>query len=646
MIKKHNEVDPAPEWMSEEALHTLGKGYLLTGETPKDMWLRAAKCAHKRHVKMGWKEDFNLEEELFHLMYMGWLGLASPVASNMGTNRGKPVSCYSINVDDSISSIYSHKKELARLSQEGGGVGVYLGNLRPSGAKISRGGTSTGLLPWAVEYDVTARTVNQGGVRRGSIALYVPIDHPDLKELLLAKDHSQGDPRLFLDSNLAVTITDEWMESMISGDQAKFEIFSEVIRTRMKCGSPYILFTDTVNRLSPECYKRRGLDVQMSNLCSEIMLHTDENHSFVCVLSSLNLSKYDEWVGWRSPSGKSVPELAIWLLEAVVEEFIVKSDGEVGMGRAVRFAKKSRALGLGTMGLHSLYQKRMMPFQSEEARALNIEAHSFVQKQAEKASRELAEMYGEPLWCEGHGIRHTHLTAIAPTKTNSVISGVFSQGIEPVYMNAFVAVQAKGDYIRKNPELEKLFDRKGVNDTSKVWASIVQNRGSVQHLDFLSPEEKEVFKTAFEIEQKEIIKQTSDITKIIDQGISTNIFGTKDVTAKYLLELHILAWKLGNKSLYYYKSESHMVRDEGSKAYIITKDNCPYCKKLKEELKIEYTEVPYKEAKRRGYLREDWNTVPQLWIDGQFIGGYSEYIHSRGGSTEESTEGECVACEG
>jgi len=255
-------------------------------------------------------------------------------------------------------------------------------------------------------------------------------------------------------------------------------------------------------------------------------------------------------------------------------------------------------------------------------------------------------MYGEPLWCEGHGIRHTHLTAIAPTKTNSVISGVFSQGIEPVYMNAFVAVQAKGDYIRKNPELEKLFDRKGVNDTSKVWASIVQNRGSVQHLDFLSPEEKEVFKTAFEIEQKEIIKQTSDITKIIDQGISTNIFGTKDVTAKYLLELHILAWKLGNKSLYYYKSESHMVRDEGSKAYIITKDNCPYCKKLKEELKIEYTEVPYKEAKRRGYLREDWNTVPQLWIDGQFIGGYSEYIHSRGGSTEESTEGECVACEG
>lgn len=644
MLKKHNEVDPAPSWMSEEALHTLSKGYLLMGETPKDMWLRAAETAHKRHVKMGWKEDFDLKGELFHLLYKGWLGLASPVASNMGTNRGKPVSCYSINVDDSISSIYSHKKELARLSQEGGGVGVYLGNLRPSGAKISRGGESTGLLPWAIEYDVTARTVNQGGVRRGSIALYVPIDHPDLKELLLAKDQSSGDPRRFIDSNLAVTIPDKWMESMLAGDTDKFELFSEVIRTRMKCGSPYILFTDNVNRRNPECYKRRGLDVVMSNLCSEIMLHTDENHSFVCVLSSLNLSKYDEWVEWRSPSGRSVPELAIWLLEAVVEEFIQKAEGECGMGRAVRFAKKSRALGLGTMGLHSLYQKRMLPFASPEARALNIECHSFVQEQAKKASRELATLYGEPQWCEGHGIRHTHLTAIAPTKTNSVISGVFSQGIEPVYMNAFVAVQAKGDYIRKNPELEKLFARKGVTDTSKIWASIVQNRGSVQHLNFLSSEEKEVFKTAFELEQKEIVKQTSDISGIIDQGISTNLFGSKDITAKYLLELHILAWKLGNKSLYYYKSESHMVRQGGSAAVIITKDDCPYCQKLKEEIHIPYTEVSHEEAERRGFLREGFETVPQLWIDGEFIGGYSEYVSSRGGSTEESSEGECLAC--
>lgn len=633
---------PVPEWMSEEAQHTLSEGYLLPGETPRDMWRRVAKAVHQRMVKMGWKGDFNLEEELFEVMYKGWLGLASPVASNMGTNRGKPISCYSVEVGDSILSIYSHKKEVSRMSQEGGGVGVYLSNLRHRGSPISRGGASTGVLPWAIEYDVTARTVNQGGVRRGSFAFYLRVDHPDLKELLLAKDHSQGDPRSFIDSNIAVVIPDDWMESMLAGDEDKFNLFSEIISTRLKSGSPYLLFIDNVNNQRPQCYKDRGLLVKTSNLCSEITLFTDEDHSFVCVLSSLNLSRYDEWKNWVSPSGRSLPELAVWLLDAVVEEFIVKARGEGGMGRAVRFAEKSRALGLGTMGLHLLYQKRGFPFASDEARALNIECHKLIQEQSLKASQELAKLFGEPEWCEGHGIRHTHRTAIAPTKTNSVISGAFSQGIEPIHANVFVAVQAKGDYLRKNPVLQEVLASRGM-DITRVWNEIIANKGSIQSLPYFSEEEKQLFLTAREIDQKEIVRQAADRQPYVDQAQSVNLWVPNDADPLYLLDLHICAWKWGLNSLYYLKSESPLVSNKASSGYIITKENCPWCEKLKEEVTFEYIEIDLQEAKKRGYWNEEWKTVPQLWIDGVHIGGYDDFVRMEKGDFPQLAE--CQSCE-
>lgn len=787
----------APKWMTEEALHTLSSGYLVPGETPKDMIMRLASTASKIN------QDPTLEEDLKYCLWEGWIGPASPILSNLGTNRGLPISCFSIHISDSVASIYSHLKEAAQLSKNGGGVGVYYGDIRPAGAPFSSGGTSIGVVPWAQQYDLCSRIVSQGGVRRGSFANYLPISHPDVPELLRAKDHSKGDPRKFLDGNVALTISDDWVESMISGDRDKQELFSEVLKTRLMTGSPYLIFIDNANRQNPDCYLERGLSVKTSNLCftgdtlavlesgetvtleelakdssakyhvacsdvehdyfadrdvrsnveggsfatafrtrsgkivkiyledggsfrctpdhllatqsgqwreaqaslgdvlytqdgkgvrvikvedagfeenlyclnvdiyhnffikvsdtaniavrncSEIFLHTDEHHSFVCVLSSLNLSKYDEYKDWVSPiSGRTVPQIGIHFLEAVVSEFIRKAKDKVGMGRSVRFAEKSRALGLGVMGLHTLYQKRGIPFESPEARALNIEAHQWIRSEAEIASRELAETFGEPEWCKGSGMRHSHLLAIAPTRTNSVISGAFSQGIEPIDSNFFVAKQAKGTYVRKNPVLEQLFCERKVGP--EVWDQIKENKGSVQNLDCLTDHEKEVFKTAREINQFELIKQAADRQPFVCQGQSLNLFVDPEADAAYLMRLHLSAWKMGLKSLYYLKSSSLLTKKsapaatEGSlENLMITKDGCPWCVKLKDELKkdgVSFKEVAIEDAKNSGLWKSDWRTVPQLRLKGAWVGGYTDYIDFK--SPEEEVQyGECLACE-
>jgi ribonucleoside-diphosphate reductase alpha chain len=636
----------SPTWMTDEALHTLSEGYLLSGETPRAMMQRLASTAAKIN------QDPSLEEDLFTCLWSGAIGPASPVASNFGTNRGLPISCYSVHLSDSVSSIYSHLKEVAQLSKNGGGVGVYLGDVRPAGAPISGGGKSTGTVPWARQYDLCASVVSQGGVRRGSFAMYLPIDHKDVPEILRSKDHGKGDPRQLIDSNIALTITDEWIETMIAGDSRKQELFGEILKTRLISGSPYLVFIDNANRQNPVCYTERGLSVKTSNLCSEIFLHTDENHTFVCVLSSMNLARYDEWKDWRSPvSGRSAPEIAIHLLDAVVTEFIRKAENLVGLGRAVRFAKKSRALGLGTMGLHTLYQKRGLPFASNESRALNIEAHRLIRNGAEKASRELAERFGEPEWCAGSGLRHSHLTAIAPTRTNSVISGAFSQGIEPIDSNYFIAKQAKGTYVRKNPALEKLLCERGVSDS--IWDQILSEKGSVQELECLTAEEKEVFKTAREIDQFELLKQAADRQPFICQGQSLNLFVDPETDAAYLMKLHLAAWKNGLKSLYYLKSSSLLTNKKVIPALIVTRDGCPWCVKLKEALKgdgVHYKEITRTEAEEKGYWNSDWTTVPQLWLYKKHIGGYTDYVeHTKKRQptleNETKTYAECTSCE-
>ena len=630
----------APEWLSEEGMHTLSAGYLLPGETPRAMFQRVAKAAATIN------EDPSLFDDLFTCLWNGWIGLASPVAANFGTSRALPISCYSVHLSDSVSSIYSHLKEVAQLSKNGGGVGIYMGDVRPAGAPISGGGKSTGIVPWAQQYDLAARVVSQGGVRRGSFAIYLPIDHPDVPELLRAKDHSKGDPRKFIDSNVALTISDEWVESMIAGDAHKQELFGEVLKTRMISGSPYLVFIDNANRQNPECYVERGLSVKTSNLCSEIFLHTDEHHSFVCVLSSLNLSRYDDFSSWKSStSGRTVPQLAIHLLDAVVSEFIRKAKDKVGLGRSVRFAEKSRALGLGTMGLHVLYQKRGLPFKSQQARELNIETHRWIREQSEIASRELAVKFGEPEWCMGSGMRHTHLTATAPTRTNSVISGAFSQGIEPIDSNYFVAKQAKGTYVRKNPVLEQLLCGRGAG--LEIWDKILDAKGSIQDLDIFTESEKEIFKTAREIDQFELIKQASDRQKFICQGQSLNLFVDPESDPAYVMRLHLSAWKMGLKSLYYLKSSSLLTNKKVIPALLVTKDGCPWCVKLKEALAsdgIQYKEITKSEAVERGYWDPEWKTVPQVWLYKKHIGGYADYVNLKSQPTEQ-TYADCISCE-
>ena len=631
----------APDWLSEEGMITLSAGYLLPGETPRKMFERVANTAAQIN------QDPYLYNDLFECLWNGWIGLASPVAANFGTTRALPISCYSVHVADSVSSIYSHLKEVAQLSKNGGGVGVYFGDVRPAGSPISGGGKSTGIVPWAQQYDLAARVVSQGGVRRGSFAIYLPIDHPDVPELLRAKDHSKGDPRKFIDSNIALTVSDDFINEMIAGDEKKQELFGEVLKTRMISGSPYLVFIDNANRQNPQCYVERGLEVSTSNLCSEIFLHTDEHHSFVCVLSSLNLARYDEFSAWRSSAtGRSVPELAIHLLDAVVSEFIRKADNKVGLGRSVRFAEKSRALGLGTMGLHTLYQKRGLPFKSQGARQLNLETHEWIRTEAEKASRELAIKFGEPEWAAGSGMRHTHLLAVAPTRTNSVISGAFSQGIEPIDSNYFVAKQAKGTFVRKNPVLEKLFCDRGVPDT--VWEQILADKGSVQELDCLSQDEKEVFQTAREIDQFELVKQAADRQKFICQGQSLNLFVDPESDPAYIMRLHLSAWKMGLKSLYYLKSSSLISSRKVVPALIVTKEDCPWCTKLKLLLSSEgvtFEEISKAQAEEKGYWSKEWKTVPQMWLYKKHIGGYNEYVAMKSSQPREPSYDNCSSCE-
>lgn len=559
--------------------------------------------------------------------------------------------CFGHTISDSTSSIYSHLKEVASLSKYGGGVGSYFGELRPSGSPISGGGRSGSIVDWMRLYDRTAATVSQGNTRRGSFALYLPIDHPDLMDALRSKDHSQGDPRNFIDSNLAVTVKDKWIKEMISGDKDKQKIFGEVLKSRMISGSPYIIFIDNANGNKPKCFVDRALEIIQSQLCSEIFLPSDENHTFSCLLSSANLAKYDEWKTWRGKNtGKTVPELGIYLLDAVAEEFIHKASRLPSMGRAVRFTRKARALGLGTMGLHALYQSRGIPFASKAARDLNIEVHRYIDEMALKASQDMAVEYGEPEWCEGHGIRHATRTAIAPTKTNSVICGAVSEGIEPLVANLFTAGNAKGTFVRRNPYLEKHLTSIGRN-TQEVWDSILDERGSVQHLDFLSPHAKKVFLTAREIDQFEIVKQASDRQKYICQGQSVNLFVDPESEAKYLLTLHLAAWKMGLKSLYYLKSTSMQVKKKKKEAastplaLVVTKPGCPWCVKAKDLLRSQGYVV--QEQDRGAIPDTEWPyaTVPQIWLNGEHVEGGYQGLEERF-SVREAEYSECLACQG
>ena len=551
----------APAWMGEEGFKTLQGGYLLPKETPKQMYWRVANAAGSYYANSSkWSAEF------FEAMWKNWLCTASPVLSNMGTQRGLPISCNSIHVGDSVDSIFGKSHELAMLSKNGAGVGIYLGDVRGRGAPIKGNGKSEGIIPWAKVYDTTTVSVSQGSTRRGASAVYLPMDHLDIDEFINMRRPTGDVNRRCLNMNHGICVTDEWMNSMIAGDQHKRHLWGEVLKARVETGEPYLFFTDNVNKANPETYKANGLSVKTSNICTEIFLHTDPDHSFVCCLSSLNLVKWDEW------KDSNLAAVATRFLDAVIQEYIVKSESVPGLEASRRSAIKGRAIGIGVLGWHTLLQKNMTPFDSFDAMMLNSAIFRTIRNGAEKETKQLAIELGEPEWCKGFGRRNTHLMAIAPTVSNSTISGGHSAGIEPIAANIFSQKSAKGTFIRKNNVLSDLLQTMG-KDTPEVWKSINEQSGSVQHLSFLSAEQKAVFLTAREINQYAIVKQAAQRQKFIDQGQSVNLFFGANADPKYIHGVHIEAWQTGLKSLYYFRTEGVIRGDLASRS----KEECAAC---------------------------------------------------------------------
>lgn len=538
-----------PEWYLDRSLITISKGYLQEGESPKDAYRRVANAAASRLQKP------ELADNFFEIMWNGWLGPASPVLSNLGTDRGMPISCFSLSIPDSIDGIYKSVHEMAMMTKLGGGVGVYAGNIRGRGESIKGNGRSEGVVPWLKVFDSAILATNQGSVRRGAAAAYLPIEHLDIEEFVRIRRPEGDINRHCMNLHHGVTISDKFMQKVVDGDKDARQDFKEVIKNRFETGEPFILFKDTVNNNNPECYKANDLSVKTSNICSEILLHTDDDHSFVCCLSSLNLAKYFEWRDWESDKGHSVPYLTTLFLDAVLQEFIDKGQAIPGMERAIRSAIKGRAIGIGVMGWHSLLQIDKTPFDSFRAKMLNESIFNFIRTQADNATKYLAEEYGEPEWCKGFGVRNSHLLAVAPTTSNAIICGGISPSIEPWIANAFNQKSAKGTFLVKNPALEELL-KELKKDTREVWESIVEMKGSVQHLDFLTDEQKEIFLTAREIDQVALIDHAADRQKYIDQSQSLNLFFDVKADPKYVYQVHVRAWKKKVRTLYYMRTGS------------------------------------------------------------------------------------------
>lgn len=541
-----------PEWFTEEGLSTVNNGYLLPGETVKDAYNRCASTAAKYLSKP------ELENIFFSLFWDNKLCMASPCFANFGTDRGLPISCNSIHVPDNTRGIFDKNTELAVLSKYGAGVGIYLGDIRGRGLPISGGGKSEGIVPWSRLYDVTASVVSQGATRRGAAAVYLPIEHIDIEEFIRIRRSNQDENMRCLNLHHAVVISDDFMKRAISGDKKAEEILKELYKTRFETGEPYILFGDNVNKQNPECYKKNNLNVSTSNICSEITLYTDIDHSFVCCLSSLNL------VNWNSITDDDI-YYSIIFLDAVLSEYILKAKNIKGFEAAVRSAEKGRAVGLGVLGWHSLLQSEGTAFGSFRAQLLNKAIFEKIQKNTERATKDLAKEFGEPEWCKGYGRRNTHCIAVAPTVSNSIISGSVSQGIEPIAANAYAKKTAKGTFINQNKYLKILLESLN-KDSPEVWTDIATHEGSVQHLEFLTVEQKEVFLTAYEINQMDIIKLAADRQKFIDQAQSLNLFFPANVNPQFFHEVHLAAWQGNLKSLYYVRTGTVIKGDIASRS--------------------------------------------------------------------------------
>ena len=576
-----------PEWGNTEIyVKTISKGYLLDGETPKDAYWRVSAEVARRLGKP------SLASKFFDYIWRGWLNLATPVLSNTGTDRGLPISCFGIDVADSIQDIGGKNLEMMLLAKHGGGVGIGMNMIRPAGSKISQNGTSDGVVPFAKIYDSTILATNQGSVRRGAASVNLNIDHADFEDWLEIREPKGDVNRQCLNMHQCVVVSDKFMRKLEEGNEDARRKWGKVLQKRKATGEPYIMFKGNVNKQNPDAYKTNGLKVFMTNICSEITLHTDESHSFVCCLSSLNLAKYDEW------KDTDLIYTATWFLDGVLEEFIQRAKNMRGFENSVRSAEKGRALGLGVLGWHTYLQQKGMAFEGLPAQFETRKIFSQIKIESERASRDLANEYGEPLWCAGTGMRNTHLRAIAPTVSNSKLSGNVSAGIEPWAANVFTEQTSKGTFIRKNRELEKALRKIGINN-KETWDKILADGGSVQDINELDdwgfiagklthrnemPETaftnkeidwaKDVFKTFKEINQLELVKQAGIRQQYVDQAVSLNLAFPSQASPKWINQIHIEAWKQGIKTLYYMRTESVLRGDIAMRA---TDPDCLSC---------------------------------------------------------------------
>jgi ribonucleoside-diphosphate reductase alpha chain len=537
------------EWINEQTLTFLKRGYLSEGE---DVYERIRTISETAENILG-VEGF--ADKFYDYMSKGWYSLSSPVWANFGKNRGLPVSCFGSNISDNIESILYTTAEVGEMSKMGGGTSGYFGNLRGRGAPVTDNGLAPGAVHFMNLFESVVDNISQGSTRRGRFSPYLPIEHPDIEEFL--EIGTEGAP--IQDLTHAVTVTDKFMEEMIGGDKEKRAAWAKVIQRRGEIGYPYIMFHDTMNNKTVDVYKDKGATIYNSNLCSEIALHNSDEESFVCVLSSMNLLHYDEW------KDTDAVETLTYFLDAVNEELLTKLEGIRDNGtkegkkafyfmeKAYNFAKRQRALGLGVLGWHSLLQSKELPFDTRETARLNVEVFKLIQDKSYQASKELAEMFGEPEYLVGYGRRNVTLNAIAPTTSSAFILGQVSQSIEPIWSNCYVKDMAKMKVTVYNNVLRKLLQELG-KDTKNVWQSIKEQDGSVQHLDFLSDEQKEVFRTFAEINQSSIVNQAAIRQDYIDQSQSLNLMIPPDMPTKEINKLLIDAWKLGVKTLYYQHS--------------------------------------------------------------------------------------------
>jgi ribonucleoside-diphosphate reductase alpha chain len=569
-----------PAWgNSPEYVKTISGGYLLAGEKPINAYARVSRAVADRLGKP------EMADKFFQYIWNGWLNLATPVLSNTGTDRGLPISCYGIDIADSVYDIGTKNLEMMLLAKHGGGVGVGFNRIRPAGSKISKNGTSDGVIPFTKIFDSTILATSQGNVRRGAASSNLNIEHKDFEDWLEIREPKGDVNRQCLNLHQCAVVGDKFMRKLEDGDPDARRKWGKLLQKRKATGEPYIMFKGNVNKQNPEAYKKNSLKVYMTNICSEIVLHTDESHSFVCCLSSVNLAKYDEW------KDTDLIYIATWFLDGVLEEFIQKAKNMKGFENVVRFAEKGRAIGLGVLGWHTYLQQKGIPFEGLLAQFETRKIFSQIKIESERASRDMAVEYGEPLWCVETGMRNTHLRAIAPTVSNSKLSGNVSAGVEPWAANVFTDQSAKGTFIRKNRELEKVLKKIGIN-TKEIWDKILADGGSIQDIDELdnwfyvngklteNPEGddhipvKDVFKTFKEINQLELIKQAGIRQQYIDQSVSLNLAFPSQATPKWINQVHMEAWRQRIKTLYYMRTESVLRADIASKATDISCLSC------------------------------------------------------------------------